>query len=322
MTVQPDYATRRRRVSVKAITEKRASLVPAADAPEGRRLNDIWEILGYGGAVMARDLLLKEPPGLRRDRLLRFAERMVQGGFGENDDIAVAPATGEGREILVIFSGSGYRFSVQHNMFERDDVHVVLIRDLKACFSMAGLQGLGADYHASKLGLGDLLDALSTEEESTEDNRLPVHALGISTGGYAALRFGLDMGFHRVTVFGAPGTIRLEDDDTASMERYPELVPIGHCAPEQIQSAIDLYKAKNATLARGAVGEGLPQVLTIHGELHERDARWSRGIGTIPGARVMELPGVDNHHVFNLLCANGQLRDLVEPKPMIEEVAA
>lgn len=315
MTDTEEARAKWRRIGLASIAETRLGLEATEDVPEGRRLTALWGLLQLGDARRARDLILAHPQGMKRDRLLAIAERLTEGGRGPDEDVAVAPATGEAREILVAFAGSGFRFVMQPHLFAREDQHVVLVRDLRACFCMAGIDGLGEDYGSSTEGLRSVLDRLGAGQ-----GRLPVHAVGTSTGGYAALRYGLDVEADRVTVFGSPGSIRLADDETASMKRYPELVPVGECAPEQVRSAIELYRERNAAEARGAPYGGIPRVLAVHGELHERDTLWAGLIAGIPGARTLSLEGVDTHHVFNLLGANGRLRDLVAPLPGHERI--
>ena len=153
--------------------------------------------------------------------VMRICRRLLEGealrerclgplaGAGEDflaTTLLVAPSL-RPRCVILVFSGLSDQFwlLLEPALILRDDLSVIFVRDASGGMYLAGLDGVGATYQDCVTGFQGLIDALSRLGDSGE--KLAVYCIGLSLGGYAAMRFGLDLGARAVLVYGGQTTL-------------------------------------------------------------------------------------------------------------------
>ena len=145
-----------------------AFLAPFADAPEAVELGGFCERLLAGEALLA-DLSLGA--GLERRKCVSIM-------------VALAPGA---RRTVMVFSGiAAVPFPLNFGFFHLPrDCNFVFLSDPTRRFLLTRTPGLGDTYEATLASVGRVLAGLDTAA---------VFAMGLSSGGYPALRLGLDLG--------------------------------------------------------------------------------------------------------------------------------
>jgi len=201
--------------------------------------------------------------------------------------VLVAPCNGA-QSVLITFGGNAGYLILGSTVQQLPHTHVIAIRDPKRCFGLCGLAGLGDTYEASRNNLRRLIVALGGTE---------VHCLGVSAGGYAALRFGLDLGAHGVLGMSAPTTLDLADDPGATLKRYPYLTALYR---ERRELGIDLARLYVETSPR-------PRVILLYAPSHARDAWLANRMRGIGGVELEEISDKAGHRVMRMLEATDTL---------------
>jgi len=248
-------------------------------------------------AALAREWSARVLQGRRHlERLLpAMAERAKMPTEDGNDGraaILVAPCDGA-RSVLITFGGNAGYLVLPAAVQQLPKTHIIAIRDPKRCFSLRGVAGLGATYQACCDNLRLLLASLGGTD---------VHCLGVSAGGYAALRFGLDLGAHGVLGMSAPTTLDLADEPGATLKRYPYLTALYRALPDM---KLDMAQVYAATSPR-------PRVLLLYAPSHERDAWLANRMDGIPGVELEEINEKAGHRVLQMLEATNTLEHYIQ----------
>ena len=224
--------------------------------------------------------------------LAERAKLPTEDGNDGRASILVAPCEGA-RSALITFGGNAGYLVLPPAVQQLPKTHIIAIRDPKRCFSLCGVAGLGETYQACCDNLRLLLASLGGTD---------VHCLGVSAGGYAALRFGLDLGAHAVLGMSAPTTLDLADEPGATLKRYPYLTALYRSLPNM---NLDMAKVYAATSPR-------PRVLLLYAPSHERDAWLANRMDGIPGVELEEMPDKAGHRVLQLLESNNTLEHYIQ----------
>ena len=174
-------------------------------------------------------------------------------------------------EVLFAFAGIGGRVGMPlplaHRWFGRLKVHVVYLRAVNQQAFNEGVRSVGASYEATLDGLWRIVQDLDARAILTYGN---------STGGFGALRYGLDLRARSILGFSTG----------ASM--VPPLSPLDKLAQRRLRVALDL---KPFFLA----ADPPPRTLLVFSEEHEHDARQARHLSGVPGVTLEALPGSGRH---------------------------
>ena len=194
------------------------------------------------------------------------------------------------RKVLLAFLGVGHRFWMQiaalHPFLTPHSAHVLYLCDTTWSSYMLGVDSVGSGYQAALAGLRDICRTLAEGEAE-------IFCYGTSMGGFAALRYGLDLDARKVlaidavtTLTGEVGELRVQDERVLS-ERLGDL-------------ALDL---KPLYLQREAV----PEVSLYYAECNGRDAAHAERFADVSRARVIAVEGGKAHATLARLAASGRL---------------
>lgn len=142
--------------------------------------------------------------------------------------------------------------------------------DPRRVMTLKGLPSLGADYDETLASLRALLAAWGVER---------TYVIGMSAGGYPALRYGIDLGVDRILLL-SPGTAPPETDSPLVTRLRQQLGPM----------AVDI-----ADYVRDH-GAGVP-VIAAWGADNADDAWQAERLAGLPNVELRPVPGVAAHLV-------------------------
>jgi hypothetical protein len=175
--------------------------------------------------------------------LLAFSN--VHGGFG--------PMRGWASVALV------------HRYLRKFALNVVYLRDPSRCLHLAGLPGLGDSYDSCVAGLRALYARRGWGK---------IYTLGVSAGGYGALRYGLDLGARAVLSFSGPSDVAPPADPARRVAPFGTLY---RTAPGMAVDLLPLYRRS----ARR------PRLLLCYGQGNAYDAHMARRMAEFPETELV-----------------------------------
>ncbi len=247
--------------------------------------------------LKARSTDPKEQRGIETHLKVAEAVEACRAAGGEplsrSDRRAAIVEPREGAETAVlVFSGIDGAFGsvlldLTHALLFPLGVSTIHLIDVNRLVHLAGNPDLGRDYPETIRAIRRQLDAWAVRRVVT---------LGASAGGYAAVRYGLDLGADRILAFAPPTTLQrdvLWEDGRgftviSRLEQYaPTMMgPLRpHVAVAGSASRIDLYFGSDMALDR------------THAE----------ALAGLEGVRLCEIPGLDHHGAAGELLVRGEL---------------
>lgn len=201
----------------------------------------------------------------------------------------IVPANSS-RTILA-FTGRARRLSISVYMMQRIlepfGANIIYLFDPKETFYLGGIGGLWNGFDATIGLLRRLCDGLGTQA---------LYCFGQSTGGYGALRYGLELEARAVLAF-SPMILHAK--------RPRALARIGAALGRPVDA--DEVDLRRLFLARG----GAPHATVICGERNRTDMLSAAELADLPNVEHRPLPDVSDHAVITNLLRNGALRALV-----------
>ncbi|HTU55272.1 MAG TPA: alpha/beta hydrolase [Acetobacteraceae bacterium] len=273
------------------------------DQPMEATLKGAYTLLCYGYVDNARQTVerLKEedPFDKRVIRLERSCERAriydkdslerLNGAHDVSVDglaapIEVRPPTdvmivraGQVKQALIAFGGASEAFWLTPEFLEMSNCHLVVLRDARRLFHLAGVEGLGADYEECVEGLKTIVADLGATK---------VFMIGSSSGGYAALRYALDFAGVRGVLAISPMTGH--PDIAEEAPKHPGFRPLLRTKPEMLVDLLPLYEQH----------PNPPKVTLVWGEKHAADNEQATRMGALPNVTLEPLHGVSHHPVL------------------------
>lgn len=247
------------------------------------RLREAFPTLSYfrSMAIVLEHLPPREPG--------HDADLTVDAGRG----VQIVRRPGDADAVLFAFTGRygslGVPLQLLHRWFGRLPAHIIYLRDpLDNAFEL-GLPGLASDRAGTVRSLLRIADELGASR---------ICCYGNSTGGYGALRYGLDMNARAVLAFGAVTTLT----DTVWRERVGARRPF--------VAGPDLRPLYEAATSR-------PRVRLVFGGDNAFDVDQARRLEDVPGVTLEVVPSWAGHNVFLDLIERGRyaklLADLLSP---------
>jgi Alpha/beta hydrolase family len=285
------------------------------EQPIKDRLDGTYELLRYGYIDNARDaverLRVTEPGVMRVDWLADAAARTeiyhrdsfdAMNGvesttvYGLPEPINVRAPTDvmiarapDAKQVMIAFGGFSEAFWVPPPFLELPNCHVVVLRDARRLFHLAGVEGLGADYAESVAGLKKLIADLGVSK---------VVLVGSSAGGYAALRYALDLDVRGVLAISPVTQINAGEKELA---QYPGLRPIARTQPEMMLDLVPLYQEH----------PNPPKVIIVWGDKHPLDTQQATRMKVLPNVVLEPMRGFAGHPAWVKLLADQQLDPLL-----------
>lgn len=278
-------------------------LTEAADhrlTPE-QRTTACWSLMELGAPVHAARYLRTIAPekvSVQRQRLAAFAERMRAGRVylpaarSFELDVCVMPAE-NARRTLVFCAGFGARFVVQDALLDLHECNIILVRSPGRGGFVSGIRGLANDY----VGCCSAITSIAARLRGTE-----LHFAGVSLGGYAAMRFGMDVSAASVMGFSSPTSLDWRDEVGANQFTYPH-----------VKDALDQFPELCGNLRPLYLSPGRKPLTTIFFPAsHVRDTLWAANLEAVSNVTLVPIAFGEGHDVFNELSARGRIVNTIE----------
>ena len=221
----------------------------------------------------------------------------VATDFDAGDEVRIARRPGA-RKIVFVFTGKARQIWLSIHILHQilpADCTIVYLQDIRRCGYVFGLQAFGEGYAATLDGMRRLIESEGSPE---------VFVIGSSAGGWAAMRYALDLEATRVLAI-APAT-----DLNVALEHREDLataIAISKAEGEAGWPPGDMdLRALYASAARP------PELILAFGGGHERDRDQCRRMAGLPHVTLHEEPGYDRHDVMAELIANGSFQHLID----------
>jgi len=204
-----------------------------------------------------------------------------------------APASDK---ALLVFTGlaheaGGIPLQLLHGLLSDLQVNVIYLRDFQRLLYCNGVQGLEESYAST-------LSAIRTLQEQWGATRL--YCLGMSGGGYGAIRYGIDLNAEAILGFGAATTI---DKDLRQFDaRGPSVIyQIEKHVPEMLINLRTLLEDHPSP----------PKIHLYYGDEMKEDHGHATNLDGIPGTTLIPEAGFGNHHIAGKLLAEGRLANII-----------
>lgn len=287
----------------KAISVARDSAASIED-----RAAAVGRLLQHGLLEDAREALAAIGPSPETAGHAAFADRLLAGEAiisgllnlptpRKCSSLMVAPCQGAAK-CIVVFSGIALEpYPTLPAFAQVQDCHLIFLFDPSRRFLLARTPRLGADYHQTCDTLRRIIGALGAPA---------VFCAGISSGGYPALRIGLELGASGILLFSGPTTVDMADDPGAPMSDYPQLAGIYRSVPHMAIGMAGPYDAADPR----------PSVILIFGEAHRRDRFMAHlladRVSPERGVSLWPLADFAAHDTFTEIMRRGEFPEAIE----------
>ncbi len=195
--------------------------------------------------------------------------------------------------LTIVFAGNNAQLVIPTPLLAAHDTHLLLVRDPKRCFALAGIEGLGEDYRACLTRFAHITSILGVSE---------VACIGMSAGGAPALKFGCDLGASGVLGFSIPTSLNLDDHPGAELKQYPQLAML---YKRDRSLGIDFAAYHQAAAPR-------PRVTLIYSAAHVRDAFFAGRMRGFDSVTMLEAAGFCGHATYRWALTEGVLPGILD----------
>jgi hypothetical protein len=249
-------------------------------------------------AGRARLLLRTGEYLLRRGLLNDLVPVGIEGSSASQPRIPGVAATAFWRDkdpqrasqnLLIVFTGFGKEFWISLDLLHRILRHsfgqILYLRDfLNLCYQ-AGVPGLGNNYAVTLDRLKHIVHESSVEK---------LYMLGSSAGGYAALRYGLDLSADAILAL-SPITELCSDGVTARRLKARQV------SPEEMDLLPDYERAHRR-----------PNATIVYGAQNPKDSAAAKRFADFPEFRLVAVPDFAEHTVTAHLIGTGEFEQFVQ----------
>ena len=227
------------------------------------------------------------------DELRQIADKAPQPGQWKRPvipahaekDVIVAEV--ENAEVaLLVFAGSNDAVSLPLQLFDRYmaalDVTAIYLKDFNRLRFLTGIRSMSDSYAGTITTLRALLKKLGVTRLCT---------VGNCDGGFAAIRYGVELGAERTVTFGAPTHSaretfsRIEQARNIMAKRLAERVP-----PEMLDLKPFLEQSSHRT-----------QINLFYEDEDTRDRMQALHLSRLPGVTLRPQTGLSNHYLLRKL---------------------
>ncbi len=222
----------------------------------------------------------------------------AQTPFRPRPESEVQVARREGaRTTLVCFAGggqvgTGVPLPILHRWLGLLDVNLVYLRSPRLTdFYLGGLKGLGSGASGLASGLRALLTDLGAERTL---------AYGTSSGAFAAIRYGLEVGAEAILALGAP------TDMTPGFNQHLLLADVA----ARLSAAFPGEPLDLRPLV--AAADPPPRLTLVYGDACWNDRIYVEHLAGLPGVELHPVDDFEGHHVAMELLLRGEFMALME----------
>jgi tetratricopeptide (TPR) repeat protein len=204
---------------------------------------------------------------------------------------------------VLIFTGANDAVSIPLPIFDRYlatlDFTAIYLKDFRRLRYLLGIQSLSSDYPGTIAELRDMLGRLGVKRVCT---------MGNCEGGFAAIRYGVELGADRIVTFGAPTFS--PPDSMARIERGRNFMRkrLDTQVPSEMTDIRPFLEARQ----HGA------QIECFFEEENPGDRIHALRLSGLPGVRLRPQPGLNHRMVRRLILSNedfsGMLANLLGVK--------
>ena len=188
---------------------------------------------------------------------------------------------------LVVFGHKRWESIALHPIVAERPLHLIYLFDERGLGCGAGVASMGASYRETVRGLRTLLDSIDARQ---------VYTLGVSRGGYSAIRYGLDLDAAAVLAF-SPFVDVLHDFRRGSARGAAIVARARAVDPD---AAVDLRPLIEAAAARTPIhiwyGRDVPF-----------DCHHARYVDGAPGVRTRPLKNSPDHNSLLTVVTDGRI---------------
>jgi tetratricopeptide (TPR) repeat protein len=200
-------------------------------------------------------------------------------------DVLPAPVA-HAQAAVLIFTGSNDAVSMPLTLFDRYlatlEITAIYLKDFRRLRFLLGIQSLGDDYPGTLSALREFLRREGVKRVCT---------IGNCDGGFAAIRYGVELGADRIVTFGAP-THRPQD----ALSRIEQARNFMHqrLAAKAPQEMMDLKPFLEGR-------EHSSQIELFYEAEDARDRVQALHLAGLPGVTLHPQPGLSNHYLLREL---------------------
>ena len=216
-----------------------------------------------------KDVISSAPPDAELRRALAVDDL--------HQDVVIAEAVGADTVVLV-FNGPHDHVTIPFPLFDRHlaafGVTAIYVKDMQRLMYVHGVRSLG-DYQQTLAALREMLDRLGATKLCT---------LGVEGGGYAAIRYGVELGVRHIVGFGIhsgkvqPGELGSEPFKNFLRARTQRVLP---------EERLDLKPFLESRRYSATID-------LLYGEIERRsiDRAHAEHLSTLPGVRLRPQAGI------------------------------
>jgi tetratricopeptide (TPR) repeat protein len=207
---------------------------------------------------------------------------------------------------LFIFTGGNDAISMPLLIFDRYlatlNLTAIYLKDFKRLRYLLGIESLSADYQGTLSALRDMLSRLGAKRLCT---------MGNCEGGFAAIRYGVELGADRIVTFGAP--TYSPDDELTKLEQARNFMR-NRLAAKVPADMVDLKPFL-------ATREYKAQIEFFYENEDPRDCIHASHLSGLPGVTLHSQPGLNHGMLRRLAFSHEDFRGMlgkllsVEPAP-------
>jgi hypothetical protein len=244
-----------------------------------RHLREAAPQLAYARNVC--EILDRLPPGSLRMRVVQDPAKDVQVFRHKSAETAILLFTGAGHRL-------GLPFSLVSCWLVRLPAHLILLRDQRHLFYLAGLPSLGGDRQRTLRALRDLAATLQVR-------RLVCY--GNSAGVFAAAHYGVDLAADGVLALAGPVNIA---EGFHPGSRWRLQAKAREAVPRETFDLRPLYAA-----------QGRPHLHLVYGSANWDDRLQAEHLAGLPNVTLEQLEGFSGHNVIVELIRRGRFESLL-----------
>jgi tetratricopeptide (TPR) repeat protein len=200
-------------------------------------------------------------------------------------EVLFAPVTNADDAVL-IFTGSNDAVSMPLPLFDRYlaklDITAIYLKDFKRLRFLTGIGSLSDDYQGTLLALQQTLGRMGIKRICT---------LGNCDGGFAAIRYGIELGAVRIVAFGAP--------THSSQESLPKIEQARNFMNNRLAAKVPAAMMDLKPFLENR--EHNSQLELYYEQEDARDSIQALHLAGLPGTRLHPQPGLSNHYLLRRL---------------------